>query len=170
MAIFAEQAQRLLRINWNKRGGAEALAQELAAIFRSDDPITITSPLTLGPSGDNSPLTIVTNTPPNGTIPDPITYIQNATPTVPGSPPVPPTPPAPPSPPSTAAGAYSGHVDSQVSGVNYNCTLYPGGVSAVVEMKNLATGAPGTDLVGAWIVVIDVGSGSYHGFPTTLYG
>lgn len=170
MAIFADQIQRLLRVDWNKRGGAQALAQEIAAIFRSDSPITITSPLTLGPSGDNSPLTIITNTLPGGAIPDPISYIFNATPTVPGSPPVPPTPPVPPSPPSAASGVFSARVDSQDSGVNYNCTLFPGSFSAVVEMKNLATGAPGADLVGAWVVAIDVGGGAYHGFPTTLYG
>lgn len=167
MGIWAKQVPRLLRTNWN-RMGAQALAQEIAAIFNSEEPIEITSPVKLGPTGEDPPLTITTNTNPDGTTPDPITYIINQTPVTPGVPPVPPSPPPPP-PPVTATSAFSAQVQNQASGVNYNCTLYPGGFSAVVEMKNLATDAEELPS-GTWVMAILVDTNAYHGFPCVFYG
>lgn len=163
MALLTNFVPRLLRVNWNKAGGAQALAQELAACFQSDDPIVITSPLTLGPTDGDPPLTIVTNTLPNGTTPEPISIVQNAAPATPG---VPPVPPPPPPPPSASTSVFSAQVGSQVSGVNYNCTLYPGGTAAVVEMKNLSPSATLPSQI--WVPVIAVGS-VYHGFPNVFY-
>ncbi len=163
MSIFAKQVPRLMRVDWN-RMGPQALAQEIAAIWLSDEPIEITSPVKLTSDGNDSPLTITTNTPATGATPDPITYVFNDTPVSPG--PSPPPPPPPP-PPSGSGNAFSAQVLNQVSGVNYNCTLYPGGVAAVVEMKNLV----GTSLLpsGIWVPVIQVGT-EYHGFPNCFYG
>jgi hypothetical protein len=160
MGIWAKQVPRLLRTNWN-RMGAQALAQEIAAIFNSEEPIEITSPVKLGPAGEDPPLTITTNTNPDGTTPDPITYIQNQQPVTPGVPPVPPSPPPP--PPASGGGMFSAQVQSQSGGVNYNCSLFPGGFSAVVEMKNLVS--DDTLPNGLWVPAVLVAAGQYHGFP-----
>lgn len=170
MASFTHWVPRLLRVDWN-RMGPQALAQELAACFNSDEPITITSPVTIGPTGDDPPLTLVTNTQPNGTTPEPLVININQAPVSPPGPAPPPAPPPPvPPPPVGGGGMFSARVDSQASGVNYNCTLYPGGFSAVVEMKNLSVLSPATDLVGVWVPAVLVATNTYHGFPSVLYG
>ena len=75
MGMLGEQAIRLLRDDWNTLG-PQALAEEIYAIFNSDEPVNITSPLTIAPQGNvqvppltinnsnNFPTSIVINNPP----------------------------------------------------------------------------------------------------------
>lgn len=176
MAIFREQAPRLLKVKWPN---AEMLAQELYTMFLSDEPFVADSGLEVFPSAPGvPPITINTNVTPNGTPVDPI-VVRQVGPIVPNAPPPPgtiplspPTSTPPPNVPPVAGGsnAYVGQVAGQVGGSTYNCTLTGlAGLSfsAPVQMANLDV----TDVLPPGILVQVVKAGAiYYGFPPVFLG
>ncbi len=163
MSFMKRQAARLLRGKFKD----QLLAEEVYAIFATDEVIEIDSPVKIGPTGESVPPLTIINNPSRTPIP-PIVIGE-------GGPEVPSVdlpdgvePFTPSDTPSGGGGnAFSAQVGSQVGGVNYNCIIYPGGTAVVVEMKNLAVtaGLPS----GIWVQVVKVGD-IYHGFPNVFYG
>lgn len=73
MAFMLKQARRLLRPGIVT---PEQILQEVFAVFASGDPIEMSSPLVMEPSGDNvAPLTIIMQPGPDGTYDNPIDVI-----------------------------------------------------------------------------------------------
>lgn len=165
MSILKKQAARLLRGKFKD----QLLAEEVYAVLASDDVIEIDSPVRIGPTENGvPPLTIINNPSPLSNNP-PIT-LEIAGPLTPDVELPEGATPLGTSSSGGSGNAFSAVVTAHVSANSYTCTLYPGGLSQTVEMKNLAATAPSADLIGVWVPVIQVSTTEFHGFPSVFYG
>lgn len=166
MSIFKSQAARLRRAKFGDN--ADLLAEEIIAIFESDQPIDITSPLNITQNGNQPPITLNMHT--DGVATGPPIVFKLVGPIVPNVPLPPGTEPLSPPPPSTGGGgnAYAGVVLNG-SGATYTCTVTGSdGIPNVVAVTMPAFSADAELAVGTPLLVLKIGA-TYLGYPSVFY-
>jgi hypothetical protein len=163
MGIFRDQVSRLQRTRWGSN--TQGLADELTAMFLTDDPITIDSGLNVASNNGAPPFNVTTNITENNTTVPPITVTIGGL-TVPDIPLPPGTEPLA-TPSSGGAGnAFAGQVLGG-SGTTYACKLYPGPIFKSVLLLNMSV--DGTLPPGTWVMVVQIGA-TFVGFPPVFLG